>query len=89
MILHNSPNGLVIDRRIPMHQDIPERDNPRQIWNAARQIEIEPRKLVQRFADDLELALDGRAQESVTRVIRKCLSARELGNGIRSATRIP
>jgi len=52
-------------------QDVSEGDQPRQVDDSRREVGIDPRTLVQRLADDLELTLDGRSDQVVGLVLRE------------------
>src|SRR5690349_9719534 len=65
-----SHEGVVHDR-VPVDQNVAERHKPRQIGDQGGAAGIDPRQLGQRLADDLELPLDDKADEVVSRVLRE------------------
>jgi hypothetical protein len=54
-----------------VNQSISERDDHRRIRNPLTETWLTPEELVQRFADDLELPLDGRPQHGIVTILLK------------------
>jgi hypothetical protein len=54
-----------------------------------RHVGVALRQLIQRLSDNLELPFDGRAQQHVILVFRKCLTGGELAQEASSAQRVP
>lgn len=51
------PNELMVDHRIPVGEDVPEGDDPRQVRDQRRGVSVNATQLVERLAGDLELPL--------------------------------
>ena len=60
-----------------------------EVRNAGSEVRVDPRQLVQRLADDLELALDGRMEERAGHVFAEVLVLDEAENERGSASGVP
>ena len=72
-----------------MDQDIAEGNDASKFGDRCRGGWINTSQVTQRFAYDLELALDGRAEVLVRLVIGKGFAGRETGDSIGGLLRIP
>ena len=63
------PNDLVVDRVLSVRQDVPESDDTGCLADVVRCGWIRAPKPVECLADDLEVALDSLAQETILEVV--------------------
>lgn len=76
--LDDTPDNLIGYARIPVNQSIPERNDQRCIGDPFTEARFPPEELVQCFADDLELSLNGRPQHGIGTILLKGSSGGEL-----------
>jgi hypothetical protein len=85
----HAPDQTIIHGRIGMDQDIAEADYPREVRDGRCGSRVDPRQLVQRLADDLELSFAGGAQLLVRTVIGEGLAGGEAVDAVGRLAGVP
>jgi hypothetical protein len=67
--VQDGPYDPIVDGCITMYEPIPQADNSSHIFDPVRRIGIPVDELIERLADDLELAFDGTPELAIGRIL--------------------
>ena len=87
--LDHAPDDAVIHVCVPVNQYIAKRHDPRKIRKSSRNCRVQTGKLIERFTNDLKLALHTGPQQLVGHVLGKSFANDESRDSLPSLLRIP
>lgn len=77
---YDTPDGVILYHGVPMYENVAKRNDSLKFGDLICRIRINTMQPIQRFADDLELALYSRPQQEVAPVIVIGLACGEVAN---------